>query len=108
MPYRTFDDYWLAYLQAHSKPATRACHYIGTVLGLFLGLASSVLVVWWGFFVFGVIGYGIALASHPLVQGNRPFAHRPVWGLVSDLRMLWLAVTGQLQSQLERLPRNAI
>lgn len=32
--YPSFDEYWLAYLGAHAKPDTRACHYVGTVLGL--------------------------------------------------------------------------
>lgn len=104
---QSFDEYWLAYLTAHSKPATRACHYVGTVLGLFVGLASSVFVVWWGVLALGAVGYGIALGSHPLVQGNRPFAQHPVWGFLSDLRMLWLAVTGGLRAELERLPNNA-
>lgn len=103
---QSFDDYWLAYLGAHSKPGTRACHYVGTVLDLFVGLASSVFVVWWGFLALGAVGYGIALASHTLVQGNRPFAQRPIWGFVSDLRMLWLAAPGRLRAQLERLPER--
>lgn len=107
-PYHSFDAYWIAYLGAHSKRGTRACHYVGTVLGLFIGLASSVVFVWWAFLALGSIGYGIALASHPLVQGNRPFAQRPVWGFMSDLRMLWLAITGRLQPQLDRLQKNSI
>jgi hypothetical protein len=103
LSFASFDDYWLAYLRAHSKPATRACHYAGTVLGLFIGAAASLTVVWWAWLVLGPIGYGIALASHPLLQGNRPFATRPLWGLASDLRMLWLAITGKLEPQLKRL-----
>lgn len=102
MPYQTFDQYWLAYLAAHSKSGTRALHYVGTLLGLFVGLAASVVVVWWAFLVIGPIGYAIALASHPFVQGNRPFATRPLWGFVSDLRMLWLAATGNLGPHLRR------
>ena len=107
MTYESFDQYWLAYLAAHSKPATRVCHYIGTVLGLFLGIAASFFVVWWALLVLGPIGYGIALASQPLVQGNRPFATRPLWGLASDLRMLWFAVTNQLSPHIERAVRTA-
>ena len=102
MPCQTFDQYWLAYLAAHSKPATRACHDIGTTLGLFGGLAASVAFAWWAFLVIGFVGYGIALASHPLVQKNRPFAQRPLGGFASDLRMLWLACTGGLQPHLQR------
>lgn len=106
MTFQSFDQYWLAYLAAHSKPATRACHDVGTTLGLFVGIAASFIVVWWAFFVIGFIGYGIALASHPLVQKNRPFAKRPLWGFVSDLRMLGLAMTGRLQPHLRRALGN--
>lgn len=107
MSYQSFDEYWLAYLGAHSKPLTRACHYIGTVLGLFIGLLVSLLFVWWAFLVIGPVGYGIALASHPLAQGNRPFAQRPLWGFACDLRMLWLASIGRLTPHLQRAAAEA-
>jgi hypothetical protein len=100
--YPTFDAYWLAYLGEHSRAGTRALHYLGTVLGLFVGAAAGVLIGWWAFVVLGFFGYGIALASHPLVQRNRPFARQPLWGFVSDLRMLGLAITGRLAPHLAR------
>jgi hypothetical protein len=99
--YPTYDDYWLAYLGEHSRAGTRALHYIGTVLGLFVGLVAGVVFGWWAFVGLGVIGYAIALASHPLVQRNRPFARQPLWGFASDLRMLGLALTGQLAPHLQ-------
>ncbi|QSX75875.1 DUF962 domain-containing protein [Lysobacter arenosi] len=108
MAHKEFDTYWLAYLAAHSKPATRACHYVGTLLGIFIGIPLSASIAWWAFPVLGAIGYGIALASHPLVQGNRPFASRPVWGLACDLRMLLLAATNQLTPHLLRAKPSAI
>lgn len=107
MAYPSFDAYWLAYLGAHSRPSTRACHYIGTVLGLFVGPVLSVLFVWWAFLVIGPVGYGIALASHPLTQGNRPFARHPLWGFACDLRMLWLALAGRLTPHLHRAAAQA-
>ena len=100
--YRTYDEYWLAYLREHSKAGTRALHYVGTVLGLVVSVVAAWFVGWWMFFVLGFLGYGIALASHPLVQGNRPFARKPIWGFVSDLRMLGLALVGRLQPHLVR------
>ena len=105
--YATFDDYWLAYLGEHSRAGTRALHYIGTVLGLFVGVAAGVLVGWWAFVGLAVIGYGIALASHPLVQHNQPFARQPLWGFASDLRMLGLALTGRLAPHLARAAERA-
>ena len=105
--YDTFDQYWLAYLNAHSKASTRAWHYFGTTLGVVGGLCTAWAVAWWAAAVVGFVGYGLALLSHPLVQGNKPFARRPVWGIISDFRMLWLASTGALGPHLERLRENA-
>lgn len=106
MQYETFDEYWLAYLAAHSRPATRACHYIGTVVGLFISLITFFTVAWWVFFVLGFFGYGLALLSHPLFEGNRPFAKKPLWGLASDIRMLLLAIVNRLQPHLIRALRS--
>ena len=36
---QTFDEYWLGYLEGHSKPATRFVHYIGL---FFAPLAGSI------------------------------------------------------------------
>lgn len=102
MSFDSFDQYWLAYLAAHSRPATRACHYVGTVLGLFVSVLVAATFAWWAGLALAVSGYGLALASHPLVEGNRPFAHRPIWGLMSDLRMLGLASTGGRGAHLRR------
>jgi hypothetical protein len=102
-----FDAYWLAYLAAHSRPATRACHYIATVVGLGGGLLLSLFVVWWGLFALGGACYALALASHPLLQGNRPFARQPVWGLLCDFKMLGLALTGGLRAELARTGTTA-
>jgi hypothetical protein len=106
-PYPTYDAYWLAYLGEHSKAGTRLLHYIGTVLGLFVGVLAGWWVGWWAFVLLGFLGYGIAIAAHPLVQGNRPFARKPLWGFWSDLRMLGLALTGKLQPHLQRAMERA-
>lgn len=102
MAYKSFDQYWLAYLSAHSQPGTRACHYVGTSIGILGGLASAFFLTWWSLFLVAGFGYAIALLSHPLVQKNRPFATQPLWGVVSDFKMLCLAITGNLSPELER------
>ncbi|HEY4373577.1 MAG TPA: Mpo1-like protein [Burkholderiales bacterium] len=97
---------WL--ISPRIRARLRACHYIATVAGLLGGVLLSVFVVWWGgLFALGGASYALALASHPLFQGNRPFARRPAWGLLCDFRMLGLARTGGLRAELARLPAAA-
>lgn len=101
MPYRAF---WVAYLDAHRNPATRAMHYLATVTGM----AGAVLAIWFEllWFMAGGIGLGVVMAvsSHHLIEHNRPLIRvNPFYGAVSDLRMCWLAVTGRLGSEYARL-----
>ena len=104
MPAReiSYAQYWHAYLHAHSKPATRACHDVATAFGLTLLLAGLVTLTWWWVAVRLLGGYAIAIGSHYVVQGNRPLVHRPAWGIASDFRVIALALTGRLQDELQR------
>ena len=99
----TYEQFWLRYLRAHGRPATRLVHYCGTTLAL-LALAVGVVTADWRWMVAApVIGYGAAWGAHLMLEGNRPetFGH-PFWSLFSDLRMLGLAVTGRLEPHLAR------
>ena len=48
-------------------------------------------------------GYGVAIASHPLIEGNNALV-RPhtVWAALSDMRMFALAVSGRLKDELDK------
>src|SRR5262245_21485643 len=101
MPYREF---WIAYLDAHRNPRTRAMHYLATLPGI----SGTALAIWlevlW--FMAGGIGLGVVMAvsSHHLIEHNRPLIRvNPFFGAVSDLRMCWLAVSGRLAAEYERL-----
>lgn len=101
MPYR---DFWVAYLDAHRKPATRGMHYLATVTGI----GGAVFAIWlellW--FMAGGIALGVVMAvsSHHLIERNRPLIRvNPFYGAVSDLRMCWLAMTGRLTAEYARL-----
>ncbi len=95
----TYAEFWLVYLRAHAKPATRGLHYAGTTLAL----GCLVAGVWTPWLVLSapVVGYGFAWAGHFGVEGNRPatFGH-PVWSLFSDVRMLALWASGRLAPHL--------
>src|SRR5215510_13309495 len=101
MPYREF---WIAYLDAHRNPGTRAMHYLATLSGM----GGAALAIWFEilWFMAGGIGLGVVMAvsSHHLIEHNRPLIRvNPLYGAISDLRMCWLALTGQLASEYARL-----
>lgn len=103
-----FAEYWPLYLQAHRQPATRALHYVATVVGLSASAAGIIMldIVILGLGIGG--GYALAISAHLLFEGNRPMiAVNPVWGAVADLRMAWLAATGRLRSELDRYQIDA-
>ncbi len=99
----TFDEFWLAYLGQHRKEGTRLCHYIGTSVGLVGGIGLAVWGAYLAALVVAVSGYALALAGHFLIEGNKPFATKPLWGFYADLLMLKKSLTGELQTELQRL-----
>ena len=104
---QTFDEYWLGYLEGHSKPATRFVHYIGLFFAPLA--AASFLLAWWAFLIIIPVCYIAALLTHPLLEhnSNKPFADRPLWSAIALLRMLALDLTGGLQRQIRRLDEAA-
>jgi len=102
----SYDQFWLQYLRAHTRPATRLLHYCGSLLAI-LCLALAVLRrEWWWLPAAPIIGYTFAWGAHFAIEGNRPqtFGH-PLWSLASDFRMLGLSIVGLLGPQLERSHR---
>jgi hypothetical protein len=99
-----FAHFWPYYLRAHMDPRTRAMHYLGTVTGAVLFLLGALHGPWWLMLLGVVAGYGIAVPSHLMFEGNRPATLvNPHWSLVGDFYMLGLFLTGRLRPELDRV-----
>jgi hypothetical protein len=100
MPFREF---WPLYLHAHRRRTTRAAHYAGVIFGTAMAVLAIVLQETWPLLC-GIAGaFVVTVGSHWVFEHNRPLlAVNPLWGVASDLRMLFLAATGRLARELAR------
>jgi hypothetical protein len=101
--FSTYEEFFLFYLTQHSDARNRALHATGTVAsGLFIATMFLVGRPWYGLAWPG-IAYGFAWVGHFLLEKNKPatFGH-PFWSFYSDLRMVWLMFTFQLDARLEQ------
>lgn len=100
----SYAEFWRLYLDAHRKPATRAMHYAATLVGI-AGTVAAVLLYQPLLFPAGIgIGVCMAVGSHRLIEHNRPLIRvNAFYGALSDLRMMWLGLTGQLPAEYRRL-----
>ena len=95
--------FWPFYLRQHSKRATRLVHVAGTclaLLALIIGIASFSL----GWLLMApVIGYGMAWIAHAFIEKNKPATFTyPLWSLGGDFHMLWLWLSGRLETEVAR------
>ncbi|MDH7638559.1 DUF962 domain-containing protein [Sphingomonas oryzagri] len=99
----SFAEFWPFYLREHSKPATRALHYIGTTLVL-ICLAAAIVSGWrWLFWMMPVAGYFFAWLAHFAIERNRPATFTyPLWSLVADFVMYGCWISGRLGRELAR------
>lgn len=93
----TYEEFFLFYLREHSRPATRALHYLAAAAApatLACGLLAG---PWWIALLAPLAGYGPAWISHAFIERNVPATFTyPRWSLISDYRMTWLWLTGRL------------
>ena len=99
----TYREFWPFYLREHRKPVTRWAHFLGTSLGLGLGVAAVVKQNGWIVPAALVSAYAFAWVSHFTVEKNKPATFRyPLWSLISDFRMMGLMWIGRLGPELEK------
>lgn len=101
--YGSFREFWPFYLREHSRPMTRALHYIGTTLVVLIALAALFAGEWWILLAMPLAGYFFAWIAHFRVERNRPATFTyPLWSLAADFRMWWFWLTGRLKPELDR------
>ncbi len=85
-------------------PVNRALHYVGTISAATTLAAAVVTLNPFLLPLVPVVGYAPPWIGHFIIEKNRPATFTyPLWSLRGDLRMLRLAVTGQLKEQLATL-----
>lgn len=101
---RSFAEFWPYYVGEHRSPVCRGLHYLGTSLALTTAVVAAVTGTAWLVPIALVLGYGPAWVGHFFIEHNRPatFKH-PGWSLLSDFKMLGLAVRGKMGAEVERL-----
>jgi hypothetical protein len=103
----TFADFWPEYVRAHSKPATRAVHGVGTIGGWMLVGGAIAVHRWWWIAAAVIVAYGLAWTAHFFVEHNRPvtFGH-PLWSWWADQKMVFLMLTGRMGDEVGRCTKE--
>ena len=107
-PQASFEEFWPFYVMEHSHAATRAFHFAGTALGWLLLLAGIALRDWRLILAAPVAPYPIVWFSHFFIEHNKPASFRyPAWSWRADQKMVWMMLTGQMNSEVERIRQQS-
>jgi hypothetical protein len=101
---QSFAEFWPYYIGEHRSPVCRGLHYFGTSFALLTVLTAVVTGTGWLAPLALVFGYGPAWVGHFFVENNRPASFKyPLWSLMSDFKMLGLALRGRMGDEVVRL-----
>jgi hypothetical protein len=97
---KSFQEFWPYYVREHSKPGTRALHFLGTTIGTVSLVSLIILGKWYLFPLSFVPGYAAAWIGHYFIEHNRPatFKH-PLWSFIGDYKMVGLMLAGKMNDE---------
>ena len=99
----TFREFWPYYVREHSKPITRALHFIGSTFVLAIVAAAVVTGRPWLLIVMPVVGYGFAWVGHFGFEKNRPATFKyPAYSFFADWVMYGKILSGTMRAEVER------
>lgn len=99
-----YPDFWDFYVKEHSRPATRALHFVGTSLGLILLAWFIWCRLWYYIPLCFVVGYAFAWFAHFAIEKNKPATFTyPLWSFISDYKMMWYMITWRMSREVERV-----
>ena len=101
--YNSFAEFWPFYLREHSRPQTRALHYVGTTLVITVAIFAVATGRYWWLLAMPLAGYFFAWIAHFRVEKNRPATFTyPLWSLAADFRMYGCWIGGRLPEELRK------
>jgi hypothetical protein len=97
MPIKNYQDFYRFYLTEHHDLKCRRLHFLGSSLGL-LALTTAVLKKQKRYVGYGLFaGYACAWVGHFVFEKNKPASFKqPLYSFISDWRMYYHIVTGQI------------
>ena len=99
--FHSFKEFFPYYLAEHANPTCRKLHYIGTTLGTLAALYAIATLQPLYLLLYPLLGYGFAWFAHYKYEKNKPATFDyPLWSLLGDYKMYWLALTGRLKEPL--------
>lgn len=83
--YKSFREFYPAYLAEHVNPTCRRLHFAGTTLVLLVITMVVITREWVWLLAVPVLGYGFAWIGHFVFERNRPATFRhPLYSLAGD------------------------